>query len=149
MPERSGAGAGDHTVHRQLLQPGPVHAAELRAGLARARVGKAKRRAAPRCPERAAVAAQTQHASPGAPGGFSSFKGFTALIRSLAKAILSHSGAWEQAVSPQHLPLLGLSGMLRPALARSASCCWLSCKGKAESKLPGERCLLVQGGVWY
>ncbi|XP_054037035.1 cyclin-dependent kinase 18 isoform X2 [Rissa tridactyla] len=24
----------------------------------------------------------------------------------------------------------------------------LSCKGKAETKLPGERCLLVQGGAW-
>ena len=53
MPECSGDGAKDQTVHRDLLQPGPICAAELQTGLARAKVGKAKQRVAPRCPERA------------------------------------------------------------------------------------------------
>lgn len=51
-PERSGAGAEVQTVRRQLSQPAPSCGAELQTGLARAEIGKAKRRVAPRRPER-------------------------------------------------------------------------------------------------
>lgn len=66
-------------------EPSPTSAAELQTGLAGATAGKAKQHMAPSA---CSCGCSAQHALPCVPWGFSSFKGFIALIRSLAEAIL-------------------------------------------------------------